>query len=83
LKELAFDLGNESKAILNLSKAEGDYAVVEKPDRTTLNIRKNKLPAEAKEGDILVIEGQDIRLDLGATTKRKKKIQNLMDELWK
>jgi hypothetical protein len=61
---------------------EEEFAVCEKPDRTMMNVPKAKLPANAKEGDILNIEGKSIRIDSGATAKRKKNIERLMDDLW-
>jgi hypothetical protein len=41
---------------VTIDRFEGDYAVCEKPDRTMINIKKDKLPSEPKEGDMLVIE---------------------------
>jgi hypothetical protein len=67
---------------VTIDRFEGDYAVCEKPDKTMINIKKTKLPSEAKEGDILEIEGDSIKIDAGRTEKRKKAIQNLMDRLW-
>jgi hypothetical protein len=68
---------------VTIDRFEGDFAVCEKPDRTMINIKKEKLPAEAKEGDVLVIEGDKIQIDAGGTAKRKKRIENLMNDLWK
>jgi hypothetical protein len=68
---------------VTIDRFDGDYAVCEKPDRTTINIEKSRLPASAKEGDILIIEGDKIVIDSGATAKRKKRIENLMNDLWK
>lgn len=67
---------------VTIDRFEGEFAVCEKPDRTMINIRKDKIPANAKEGDMLIIEGDNIKIDSG-TTKRKRKIDNLMNELWK
>ena len=68
---------------VTIDRFEGDYAVCEKPDRTMLNIPKGKLPAGAKEGDILVVDGDVIKIDLGGTAARKKSIDKLMNDLWK
>jgi hypothetical protein len=67
---------------VTIDRFEGDYAVCEKPDRTMINIKQDKLPSEAKEGDILIVEGDSIKIDAGGSAKRKKVIQNLMDQLW-
>jgi hypothetical protein len=68
---------------VTIDRFEGVYAVCEKPDRTMINIEKGKLPANAKEGDILIIEGDSIKVDSGETIKRKKTIERLMNDLWK
>jgi len=65
-----------------IDRFEGDYAVCEKPDRTMVNIQKDRLPADVSEGDVLIIEGENIEIDAGETVERKKRINKLMDELW-
>ena len=65
-----------------IDRFEGDFAVVEKPDRTMMNIRLSKLPASAKEGDVLNIEGDTITIDSTETAKRKKAAEDLVKELW-
>ncbi len=67
---------------VTIDRFEGDFAVVEKPDRTMMNIKREKLPAGVKEGDILLIDGDSIRADESGTAKRKKAINDLMNELW-
>ena len=66
-----------------IDRFEGDYVVCERDDRTMLNINKNKLPAEAKEGDILAVDGDAISIDLRETSKRKERAKKLMEELFK
>jgi hypothetical protein len=68
---------------VTIDRFEGDYAVCEKPDRSMINIRKDRLPAGAKEGDVLIIEGDSIKMGFGETAQRKQEIQKLMDQLWK
>lgn len=65
-----------------IDRFEGDYAVCEKEDRTMVNIEKKKLPKDAKEGDVLVIDAEFIRIE-DETTHRSQQIKRLMDELWK
>jgi hypothetical protein len=67
---------------VTIDRFEGDFAVLEKPDRTMMNMKHDKLPAGAKEGDILIIEGDMITIDMAETVKRKKEIKDLMKELW-
>jgi hypothetical protein len=66
-----------------IDRFEGNFAVCEKEDRTMLNISKDKIPTNAKEGDILIIEGDNIRIDTGGTAKRKRVINDMMTDLWK
>jgi hypothetical protein len=68
--------------ILVIDRFEGDYAVCEKEDRTMLNIEKRRIPSDAKEGDVLVLEGDNARIDMTETEKRKKLIEELTKNLW-
>lgn len=65
-----------------IDRFEGNYAVCEKDDRTMLNIERIKLPAEAKEGDVLTIDGDHIKIDIETTNERKKRISQKMNNLW-
>lgn len=62
---------------LIIDRFEGEYAVVELPDKTFVTIPKKALPEEAKEGDIITIT-----VNNSETEKRKKKIRKLADDLW-
>ncbi len=53
-------------------------AVIEYNGRT-FDLPKNLLPKEAKEGDVLKIS---IEVDREETEKRRKRIKNLMNELF-
>ena len=68
---------------VTIDRFEGEFAVCEQEDRTMINIRKDKIPQEANEGDILIIEGESISIDFAGTDERKKRINRLMDDLWK
>lgn len=59
-----------------IDRFEGQYAVVELPDRTMVNIPKILL-SDAKEGDVI-----SIAIDAVATAERKKEMQKLMNEVW-
>ena len=66
-----------------IDRFEGNIAICEKSNRTMISIRKDRIPSDAKEGDILSIEGDNIKIDTGGTTKRKKAVDDLMNDLWK
>ena len=68
---------------VTIDRFEGDFAVCEKYDRGMINVRKDKIPESAKEGDVLVIEEDSISVDTKGTLDRKKRINKLMDNLWK
>lgn len=63
-----------------IDRFEGTLAIVETDDGM-IQIDILKLPKESKEGDALLIEGDDIRIDIEETRNRKKRIRALMDEL--
>ncbi|MEG0772575.1 DUF3006 domain-containing protein [Clostridium sp.] len=65
-----------------IDRFEGDYAVCEKEDREMIDIKRHSLPKEAKEGDVLDIEGDKIIIDINETEKRKKEIEELTKDLW-
>ncbi len=67
---------------VTIDRFEGNYAVCEKESGTMINIEKSKLPSEAKEGDILIINDEVIEIDISETKKRKHIIERLMDMLW-
>jgi hypothetical protein len=65
-----------------IDRFEGNFAVCEKEDRAMINIEKSKLPSEVKEGDVLVVDGDKIVIDVKGAADRKQKIKKLMDDLW-
>ncbi len=66
-----------------IDRFEGEMAVCEQADRTMLNIPRSRLPAEAKEGDVLIVEDESIRIDPSATLKRKKSINARFKSLYR
>ncbi|NTW96628.1 MAG: DUF3006 domain-containing protein [Erysipelotrichaceae bacterium] len=60
-----------------IDRFEGDYAVVELPNETFIDVPKALFP-DAKEGDVI-----DVSVDKEDTERRKAKIEELMKELFK
>ncbi|MBQ4630646.1 MAG: DUF3006 domain-containing protein [Clostridia bacterium] len=60
-----------------IDRFEGEYAVIE-TGNTTFNIPKVALPENAKEGDCI-----DVCINTDETKKRKEKVNNLMDKLFR
>ena len=65
-----------------IDRFEGQYAVCEKPDRSMIDIERSKLPVEAKEVDVLVLQENNITIDKEETEERKKEIEILTEDLW-
>lgn len=63
-----------------IDRFEEDYAVVVCYDGNIINIQKSKIPAEAKEGDVLTL-GDVITIDIDETEKRRKEVEKYLD-LW-
>lgn len=64
--------------MLIIDRFEGDFAVIEFGD-ITFDLPRELLPKEAKEGDVLRMS---ISVDKEETARRRKRIDNIMDELF-
>lgn len=60
-----------------IDRFEGDYAVVELPNRRMIDLPLILVPGGAREGDTL-----DISVDEDDTELRKKRIEQLTEDLW-
>lgn len=67
---------------LIIDRFEGDYAVCEREDKTMMDIERSKLPEGAKEGSVLLVDGNNISLDENETLERSKHIKKMMNDLW-
>lgn len=65
-----------------IDRFEGPFAVCEKESKKMIDIKKMKLPKDAKEGDVLNIQNGEISIDVAETKKRKNVIENLTKDLW-
>ena len=68
---------------VTIDRFEGSYAICEKENKEMINIERNRLPPNAMEGDFLLVEENNISIAKTATLEQKKKIKELMDDLWK
>lgn len=68
---------------VTIDRFEGNYAVCEKENREMIDIEKSTLPSNVKEGDVLIITCDKIIIDLEETKKRKGRINDLMNDLFK
>ena len=60
-----------------IDRFEGEYAVVELPNRRMVDLPLIIVPAGAREGDTL-----DISVDEDETERRRKRIEQLTEDLW-
>lgn len=69
---------------LIIDRFEGNFAVCEREDRTMQDVERSKIPAEAKEGDVLRIDEKidTITVDWEETARRKEALKNQMENLW-
>jgi hypothetical protein len=67
---------NRMKVIID--RFEGEYAVVELPDKTTVDMSVKLLEPAVKEGDIIEIKALDVE-----TRGRENKVKQLMNEVFK
>lgn len=65
-----------------IDRFEGDYAVVEFGKDAMANIEIPRLPAGAKEGDVICIENGRIYIDRIETENRKRNVDKLIDRLF-
>jgi hypothetical protein len=65
-----------------IDRFEDVFAVCETENGKMINIEKEKLPVNAREGDVLVICNDKISVDVEETEKRKKEIEELTKGLW-
>lgn len=65
-----------------IDRFEENFAVVELEDNTMQNIPKELLPREAEEGTVIIIDGERIYIDKDETLERKRRIDELFDELF-
>lgn len=68
----------EIKKYYSIDRFENNWAVVEKPDGTMIQIKCSLLPENAKEGSMMLLsENGTFFLDEGETTSRKKSLADL------
>lgn len=73
----------EMETKFTVDRFEGNMAVLENRETgEIINVDKNELPKEAKEGSILKINENKYELDIEEQKKTEERIKNKMDKLW-
>ncbi|MFZ5975142.1 MAG: DUF3006 domain-containing protein [Bacillota bacterium] len=66
-----------------IDRFEGGFAICQSLENGDMqNIARSQVPPEAKEGDVLSINGGNITIDKRLTEKRKASIQKKVNGLW-
>lgn len=66
-----------------IDRIEGDYAILESYDGFIKEVKSDKIQGSFKEGDVLLIEGESFKVSDELTKERRKKIENIMKDMWK
>ena len=61
---------------------ENDWVVCESTDGSQVHVERDKVPTEAKDGDVLIKVNEKYIIDIASTISRKKQIHKLAEELW-
>lgn len=64
-----------------VDRIEGEYAVIEYPNRNMINIKTILLPSKIKEGDCLKRINGEWHIDNNEKNKRIKRIQELLNRI--
>lgn len=67
---------------LIIDRFEGKFAVCEKEDKSMVDVEKDKIPKEAKAGDVLVYKDGTYLINKEGTEERKERIEKLMEDMW-
>jgi pyruvate kinase len=65
-----------------IDRFEGDLAVCEKEDKSTIDIPLKDLPEEVQPGDVVIIENGQAHIEHEETKERKQRIEKLANDLW-
>lgn len=84
LSQEEIELANKLDAIeeFTVDRFEGDMAVLEDGNNNMLNVKKEDLPSDIKEGDVLKKINGKYFLDESLTQETSKRIKKKMDDLW-
>jgi hypothetical protein len=64
-----------------IDRFEGEFAIME-TENGYISILKAKIPPQAREGDVLLVQNEEWVIDLEATRMRKEKMNSMASELW-
>ncbi|MBC2582203.1 DUF3006 domain-containing protein [Clostridium sp. DJ247] len=65
-----------------IDRFERNIVIIQLDNGNIVNIEKDKIPLQSKEGDVLKID-KCISIDYDETKRRKKHIEDIVEDLWK
>lgn len=65
-----------------VDRIEEDYVVCEDDHKQMHDFKKIVLPANVKEGDVIIEQDGRFEIDFDKTEERSRYIRSLMEELW-
>lgn len=68
--------------MLIIDRFEGEYAICECDDGNMIQIRRDLIAADAREGDVLIPGQNAYTVDAAATLKRRRHIRQKTDRLF-
>lgn len=66
-----------------IDRMEGEYWILEDPNRKMHPVKKSLLPPDCREGDVLEEEGGTYRREPEETAKRREMLQKKLEKLRK
>ena len=72
----------KSDILLTIDRFEGEFAVCIDDNGATINIKKENIPSDAKEGDIIEISENCYIINKEKTQSKFDEIKKLQDSLW-
>lgn len=66
-----------------IDRFEENIAICENEVGIIIQFKRERLPKEASEGDVIILQNEIFSIDKAETKKRKIEIEALMKELWK
>lgn len=64
-----------------IDRSEGEYWVLEGPGRRMFSVKKENLPPDCREGDVLDRTGDVYQRNLEETARRRKRLAEKLEKL--
>ena len=65
-----------------VDRIEGEYVILEAYDGFIKEVKSEKIQGSFKEGDVLLIDGEYFKVSEELTKERRKKIEDILKDMW-